>query len=74
MLRQKLSCWSHGQIGETISVIAAQSVGEPNTIDDENIPRRRTARLEQETKHEASMNRTVKYAEDMRILKTVRAK
>ncbi len=58
------------EIGEAVGVIAAQSIGEPGTqLTMRTFHVGGTARLEQETKHISSMDGTVKYAEDMRIIK-----
>ena len=56
------------EIGEAVGVIAAQSIGEPGTqLTMRTFHVGGTARLEQETKHIAAMNGTVKYLE----LKTI---
>ncbi|MGH9818663.1 MAG: DNA-directed RNA polymerase subunit beta', partial [Pyrinomonadaceae bacterium] len=53
------------EIGEAVGVIAAQSIGEPGTqLTMRTFHVGGTARLEQETKHAASMNGTVKYVGD----------
>jgi DNA-directed RNA polymerase subunit beta' len=58
------------EIGEAVGVIAAQSIGEPGTqLTMRTFHVGGTARLEQETKHTASMDGTVKYLEDMRVIK-----
>src|SRR6476619_2640162 len=58
------------EIGEAVGVIAAQSIGEPGTqLTMRTIPVGGTARLEQETKHAASMNGTVKYVGDWKVIK-----
>ncbi|MGC2236433.1 MAG: DNA-directed RNA polymerase subunit beta' [Pyrinomonadaceae bacterium] len=58
------------EIGEAVGVIAAQSIGEPGTqLTMRTFHVGGTARLEQETKHEAAMDGTVKYLEDMRVIK-----
>ncbi len=56
------------EIGEAVGVIAAQSIGEPGTqLTMRTFHVGGTARLEQETKHAAAMDGTVKYLE----LKTI---
>ncbi|HEY0430024.1 MAG TPA: DNA-directed RNA polymerase subunit beta' [Pyrinomonadaceae bacterium] len=58
------------EIGEAVGVIAAQSIGEPGTqLTMRTFHVGGTARLEQETKHAAAMDGTVKYLEDMRVIK-----
>src|SRR5215204_2973868 len=57
------------EIGEAVGVVAAQSIGEPGTqLTMRTFHVGGTARLEQETKHEAAMDGTVKYID----LKTIR--
>jgi DNA-directed RNA polymerase subunit beta' len=57
------------EIGEAVGVIAAQSIGEPGTqLTMRTFHVGGTARLEQETKHTASMDGTVKYID----LKTIK--
>lgn len=52
------------EIGEAVGVIAAQSIGEPGTqLTMRTFHVGGTARLEQETKHIAAMNGTVKYVD-----------
>ncbi len=52
------------EIGEAVGVIAAQSIGEPGTqLTMRTFHVGGTARLEQETKHTAAMDGTVKYIE-----------
>ncbi|MEB0160944.1 hypothetical protein, partial [Pseudomonas sp. AH2 (2023)] len=56
------------EIGEAVGVIAAQSIGEPGTqLTMRTFHVGGTARLEQETKHVAAMDGTVKYLD----LKTI---
>ncbi len=58
------------EIGEAVGVIAAQSIGEPGTqLTMRTFHVGGTARLEQETKHEAAMDGTVKYLDDLRVIK-----
>jgi len=58
------------EIGEAVGVIAAQSIGEPGTqLTMRTFHVGGTARLEQETKHQAAMDGTVKYLEDLRVIK-----
>jgi DNA-directed RNA polymerase subunit beta' len=58
------------EIGEAVGVIAAQSIGEPGTqLTMRTFHVGGTARLEQETKHTAAMDGTVKYLEDLRVIK-----
>jgi DNA-directed RNA polymerase subunit beta' len=58
------------EIGEAVGVIAAQSIGEPGTqLTMRTFHVGGTARLEQETKHAAAMDGTVKYLEDLRVIK-----
>ena len=55
------------EIGEAVGVIAAQSIGEPGTqLTMRTFHVGGTARLEQETKHEAAMDGTVKYLGDLK--------
>ncbi len=57
------------EIGEAVGVIAAQSIGEPGTqLTMRTFHVGGTARLEQETKHAAAMDGTVKYLGDMRVI------
>ncbi|HVE58742.1 MAG TPA: hypothetical protein VNB22_18050, partial [Pyrinomonadaceae bacterium] len=57
------------EIGEAVGVIAAQSIGEPGTqLTMRTFHVGGTARLEQETKHAASMDGTVKYI-DLKVIK-----
>ena len=57
------------EIGEAVGVIAAQSIGEPGTqLTMRTFHVGGTARLEQETKHAAAMDGTVKYLDDMRVI------
>ncbi len=57
------------EIGEAVGVIAAQSIGEPGTqLTMRTFHVGGTARLEQETKHIAAMDGTVKYSEDMKTI------
>lgn len=57
------------EIGEAVGVIAAQSIGEPGTqLTMRTFHVGGTARLEQETKHTASMDGTVKYI-DLKVIK-----
>ncbi len=57
------------EIGEAVGVIAAQSIGEPGTqLTMRTFHVGGTARLEQETKHAAAMNGTVKYLGDMKVI------
>ena len=58
------------EIGEAVGVIAAQSIGEPGTqLTMRTFHVGGTARLEQETKHIAAMDGTVKYLDDLRVIK-----
>src|SRR5688572_22889191 len=58
------------EIGEAVGVIAAQSIGEPGTqLTMRTFHVGGTARLEQETKHEAAMDGTVKYLDDLKVIK-----
>ena len=58
------------EIGEAVGVIAAQSIGEPGTqLTMRTFHVGGTARLEQETKHVAAMDGTVKYLEDLKVIK-----
>jgi DNA-directed RNA polymerase subunit beta' len=57
------------EIGEAVGVIAAQSIGEPGTqLTMRTFHVGGTARLEQETKHVAAMDGTVKYSEDLKVI------
>ena len=57
------------EIGEAVGVIAAQSIGEPGTqLTMRTFHVGGTARLEQETKHVATMDGTVKYV-DLSVIK-----
>ena len=58
------------EIGEAVGVIAAQSIGEPGTqLTMRTFHVGGTARLEQETKHVAAMDGTVKFGQDMKVIK-----
>jgi DNA-directed RNA polymerase subunit beta' len=58
------------EIGEAVGVIAAQSIGEPGTqLTMRTFHVGGAARLEQETKHEATMDGTVKYIGDWNVIK-----
>jgi DNA-directed RNA polymerase subunit beta' len=58
------------EIGEAVGVIAAQSIGEPGTqLTMRTFHVGGTARLEQETKHTAAMDGTIKYFDDFKIIK-----
>ena len=58
------------EIGEAVGVIAAQSIGEPGTqLTMRTFHVGGTARFEQETKHTAAMDGTVKYIGDWNIIK-----
>ena len=58
------------EIGEAVGVIAAQSIGEPGTqLTMRTFHVGGTARLEQETKHVAAMDGTVKYLGDTKVIK-----
>jgi DNA-directed RNA polymerase subunit beta' len=58
------------EIGEAVGVIAAQSIGEPGTqLTMRTFHVGGTARLEQETKHEAAMDGTVKFIGDWNLIK-----
>ncbi|MFL6373844.1 MAG: DNA-directed RNA polymerase subunit beta' [Pyrinomonadaceae bacterium] len=58
------------EIGEAVGVIAAQSIGEPGTqLTMRTFHVGGTARLEQETKHAAAMDGTVKFGPDMKVIK-----
>ncbi|HBR57778.1 MAG TPA: DNA-directed RNA polymerase subunit beta', partial [Blastocatellia bacterium] len=58
------------EIGEAVGVIAAQSIGEPGTqLTMRTFHVGGTARLEQETKHTAAMDGTVKFIDDWRLIK-----
>lgn len=57
------------EIGEAVGVIAAQSIGEPGTqLTMRTFHVGGVARLEQETKHVATMDGTVKFSEDMKVI------
>jgi DNA-directed RNA polymerase subunit beta' len=57
------------EIGEAVGVIAAQSIGEPGTqLTMRTFHVGGTARLEQETKHVAAMDGTVKYSDDLKVI------
>jgi DNA-directed RNA polymerase subunit beta' len=57
------------EIGEAVGVIAAQSIGEPGTqLTMRTFHVGGTARLEQETKHVAAMDGTVRYSEDLKVI------
>jgi DNA-directed RNA polymerase subunit beta' len=58
------------EIGEAVGVIAAQSIGEPGTqLTMRTFHVGGTARFEQETKHTAALDGTVKYLGDWNIIK-----
>ncbi|MBP9109067.1 MAG: hypothetical protein KBF83_05895 [Pyrinomonadaceae bacterium] len=58
------------EIGEAVGVIAAQSIGEPGTqLTMRTFHVGGTARLEQETKHAAAMDGTVKFLGDLKVIK-----
>ncbi|MEP6946084.1 MAG: DNA-directed RNA polymerase subunit beta', partial [Acidobacteriota bacterium] len=58
------------EIGEAVGVIAAQSIGEPGTqLTMRTFHVGGTARLEQETKHAAAMDGTVRYLGDLKVIK-----
>jgi DNA-directed RNA polymerase subunit beta' len=58
------------EIGEAVGVIAAQSIGEPGTqLTMRTFHVGGTARLEQETKHLASVDGTVRYLDDLKVIK-----
>ncbi|MEP7211782.1 MAG: DNA-directed RNA polymerase subunit beta' [Acidobacteriota bacterium] len=58
------------EIGEAVGVIAAQSIGEPGTqLTMRTFHVGGTARLEQETKHIAAMDGTVRYLDDLKVIK-----
>lgn len=58
------------EIGEAVGVIAAQSIGEPGTqLTMRTFHVGGAARLEQETKHTAAMDGTVKYSDDLKTIK-----
>jgi len=58
------------EIGEAVGVIAAQSIGEPGTqLTMRTFHVGGTARLEQETKHTAAMDGTVKFSSEMKVIK-----
>ncbi|MBX3290275.1 MAG: DNA-directed RNA polymerase subunit beta' [Acidobacteria bacterium] len=57
------------EIGEAVGVIAAQSIGEPGTqLTMRTFHVGGTARLEQETKHTAAMDGTVKFLDDWKVI------
>jgi DNA-directed RNA polymerase subunit beta' len=57
------------EIGEAVGVIAAQSIGEPGTqLTMRTFHVGGAARLEQETKHTASIDGTVKYLDDFKVI------
>ncbi|MBK7394364.1 MAG: DNA-directed RNA polymerase subunit beta' [Chloracidobacterium sp.] len=58
------------EIGEAVGVIAAQSIGEPGTqLTMRTFHVGGTARLEQETKHVAAMDGTVRFLGDTKVIK-----
>ncbi len=58
------------EIGEAVGVIAAQSIGEPGTqLTMRTFHVGGTARLEQETKHVAAMDGTVKFLGEHKVIK-----
>ncbi len=58
------------EIGEAVGVIAAQSIGEPGTqLTMRTFHVGGTARLEQETKHTAAMDGTVRFSSEMKVIK-----
>ena len=58
------------EIGEAVGVIAAQSIGEPGTqLTMRTFHVGGTARLEQETRHVAAMDGTVKYLGEHKVIK-----
>lgn len=58
------------EIGEAVGVIAAQSIGEPGTqLTMRTFHVGGAAKLEQETKHVAAMDGTIKFLGDMRVIK-----
>jgi len=58
------------EIGEAVGVIAAQSIGEPGTqLTMRTFHVGGTARLEQETKHTAAMDGTIKYFDEWKVIK-----
>ncbi|MBX3293525.1 MAG: DNA-directed RNA polymerase subunit beta' [Acidobacteria bacterium] len=58
------------EIGEAVGVIAAQSIGEPGTqLTMRTFHVGGTARLEQETKHVASIDGTIKFSDEMKVIK-----
>ncbi|MGB2912016.1 MAG: DNA-directed RNA polymerase subunit beta' [Pyrinomonadaceae bacterium] len=58
------------EIGEAVGVIAAQSIGEPGTqLTMRTFHVGGTARLEQETKHVAAMDGTVRFIGDTKVIK-----
>lgn len=57
------------EIGEAIGIIAAQSIGEPGTqLTMRTFHVGGTAQLEHETKHVASVDGTVKYSDDLKVI------
>ena len=57
------------EIGEAVGVIAAQSIGEPGTqLTMRTFHVGGAARLEQETKHAAAIDGTVKYLDDFKVI------
>jgi len=57
------------EIGEAIGIIAAQSIGEPGTqLTMRTFHVGGTAQLEHETKHIASIDGTVKYSDDLKLI------
>ncbi|GIU82029.1 MAG: DNA-directed RNA polymerase subunit beta' [Acidobacteria bacterium] len=57
------------EIGEAIGIIAAQSIGEPGTqLTMRTFHVGGTAQLEHETKHIASVDGTVKYSDDLKLI------
>ncbi|HMQ03868.1 MAG TPA: DNA-directed RNA polymerase subunit beta' [Pyrinomonadaceae bacterium] len=58
------------EIGEAVGVVAAQSIGEPGTqLTMRTFHVGGTARLEQETKHVAAMDGTVRYDDDLKVIR-----
>lgn len=57
------------EIGEAVGIIAAQSIGEPGTqLTMRTFHVGGTAQLEHETKHIASVDGTVKYSDDLKLI------
>jgi DNA-directed RNA polymerase subunit beta' len=57
------------EIGEAIGIIAAQSIGEPGTqLTMRTFHVGGTAQLEHETKHIASVDGTIKYSDDLKLI------